>query len=218
MTRPPRAPASKSPRRERIACQFLIVLAGTQPLVWRRILVPERYTFWDLHVAVQDAMGWRDCHLHEFEVVGGDPREPPLRIGLPYEEFTDDRPTVPGWEVPIASVFRSGPMLVQYLYDFGDNWLHAVVYEGSARPKAGLKLPYCVAGGGRCPPEDCGGPPGYERFLETIGDPKHREHEEMLEWAGGSFDRDAFDPAEVKFDDPRARWRRAFLEGEDEED
>ena len=50
--------------------QFLIVLKGTDPLVWRRIQVPEAYSFWDLHVAIQDAMGWRDCHLHEFRLAG----------------------------------------------------------------------------------------------------------------------------------------------------
>ncbi len=40
--------------------QFLVVLTGTDSLVWRRIQVPERYSFWDLHVAIQDAMGWKD--------------------------------------------------------------------------------------------------------------------------------------------------------------
>jgi hypothetical protein len=45
--------------------QRLVVLAGTDPLVWRSIQVPETYSFWDLHVAIQDAMGWKDCHLDE---------------------------------------------------------------------------------------------------------------------------------------------------------
>lgn len=202
---------SRPPRR---ALQFLIVLAGTQPLVWRRILVPERYTFWDLHVAIQDAMGWLDYHLHEFEIVG-DPGSPPHRIGLPNEEFAEDNPTQPGWEIPITSVFGSGMQVARYLYDFGDDWLHAVVYEGPAWPKAGVKLPRCIAGGGACPPEDCGGPTGYERFLEIVGDPKHPEYEETLTWAGGSFDSDAFNPAAVKFDDPRERWKLAFRKEED---
>lgn len=50
-------------------CQCLIVLPRTEPLVWRRIQIPEAYSFWDLHVAIQDAMGWKDYHLHEFTVV-----------------------------------------------------------------------------------------------------------------------------------------------------
>jgi len=49
--------------------QFLVVLANSDPLVWRRIQVPEHYSFWDLHVAIQDAMGWADYHPHEFRVV-----------------------------------------------------------------------------------------------------------------------------------------------------
>jgi hypothetical protein len=192
------------------------VLAGTQPLVWRRILVPKRYTFWDFHVAIQDAMGWRDYHLHEF-VIAGHGTEPSLRIGIPNDEFPEDQPTQPGWEVQIAPVFTEGALVARYLYDFGDGWLHAVVYEGPAWPKSRLKLPCCIAGGGACPPEDCGGPDGYQRFLKILGDPKHPEYEETLEWAGGSFNRDAFDPAAVKFDDPRVRWRLAFLEGDDAE-
>jgi len=84
------------------------------------------------------------------------------------------------------------------------------VFEQFVTPKPGRKLPICLEGAGACPPEDCGGPPGYERFLEIIADPKHSEHEEMLEWAGGKFDHDEFDSAKVKFDDPRARWRNAF--------
>lgn len=204
----------KKPRPPRPALQFLIVLAGTQSLVWRRILVPEKDSLWDLHVAIQDSMGWLDYHLHEFEIVG-DPGAPPHRIGLPNEESPGAHPTQRGWEIPIASVFRSGMHVARYLYDFGDDWLHAVVYEGSATPRAGQKLPHCIAGGRACPPEDCGGPPGYERFLEIVEDPKHPEYEETLTWAGGSFDRDAFNPAAVKFDDPRERWRLAFQKEED---
>jgi len=38
-----------------------------------------------------------------------------------------------------------------------------------------------------------GGVWGYADFLEIMGDPKHPEHEEMMEWAGGPFDPEAFD-------------------------
>jgi len=49
--------------------QFKISLKGIRPPVWRRIQVPDNYTFWDLHVAIQDAMGWSDAHLHSFRVM-----------------------------------------------------------------------------------------------------------------------------------------------------
>ena len=36
--------------------QFKISLLEIKPLIWRRIQVLETYTFWNLHVAIQDAM------------------------------------------------------------------------------------------------------------------------------------------------------------------
>lgn len=59
---------SRAPRRRQVL-QFLVVLSNTNPLVWRRLHVPEGYSFWDLHVAIQDAIGWQDYHLHEFRVL-----------------------------------------------------------------------------------------------------------------------------------------------------
>jgi hypothetical protein len=45
--------------------QFKITLKNSKPPIWLRIQVPENYSFWDLHTAVQDAMDWMDCHLRE---------------------------------------------------------------------------------------------------------------------------------------------------------
>jgi hypothetical protein len=42
-----------------------------------------------------------------------------------------------------------------------------------------------------------GGVWGYDSFLEAIADPKHPEHDDMLEWVGGEFDPEAFDLDEV---------------------
>ena len=49
--------------------------------------MPETYSFWDLHVAIQDAMGWLDYHLHEFRVKEPG-REKALQIGI-----SDDDPS-----------------------------------------------------------------------------------------------------------------------------
>ena len=80
----PRKPTKRTAR-PKIVHQFLVVLSGTNPLVWRRIQVPEQYTFWDLHVAIQDAMGWLDYHLHEFRLGrlrGSDGGVPVLEEGV----------------------------------------------------------------------------------------------------------------------------------------
>jgi hypothetical protein len=196
---------------DRTVWQFLIVLSNTQPLVWRRIQVPVTYSFWDLHVAIQDAMGWLDYHLHEFKI--NDPRSGRLlRIGIPFDDEPRDVPTQDGALVPIANVFTWDNDVASYVYDFGDNWRHAVISERRLPVERGVRYPRCVAGEMHCPPEDCGGPMGYNLFLEAIADPDHEEHESYLTWIGGSFDPQAFDPDGVAFDDPDERWQIAFGE------
>jgi Plasmid pRiA4b ORF-3-like protein len=205
----PKEPARRQPASVH---QFLVVLSGTDPLVWRRIQVPEAYSFWDLHVAIQDAMGWLDCHLHEFRVL--DAQEKRIAsIGIPTDEDPEDHPVVPGWKVSISSYFGSQPyhaLPALYAYDFGDDWEHILVYEGLETAEAPLKYPRCVSGARRCPPEDCGGVHGYADFLATISDSTHPEHSSTLEWAGGEYDPDAFDPNAVVFENPRKRWKIAF--------
>ncbi len=65
-----------------------------------------------------------------------------------------------------------------------------------------MTVPACTDGRRACPPEDCGGPWGYEEFLEIIGDPSHPEHDERVQWAGewggGRLDPESFDPSEFK--------------------
>jgi len=95
---------------------------------------------------------------------------------------------------------------IHYEYDFGDGWEHKVVLEKIIPSAPGLSAPSCIAGARACPPDDCGGVGGYQEFLEAIGDPFHPEHEAMLEWIGGEFDPEYFDPDEVN-DELAARIR-----------
>lgn len=185
--------------------QFRIELLGIEPPVWRRIQVPADYTFWDLHVAIQDAMGWLDYHLHAFQIVGIDGE-----IGIPDEEWDESNPIRPSWDVQITDLFSEGRPLASYEYDFGDSWIHQIRFEGYHPAEESRHYPCCLNGARRCPPEDCGGVPGYEDFLRVIGDPTDPEHAAMLEWAGGSFDPEQFAPEAVSFDDPTERWRKSF--------
>ena len=96
--------------RRRDTLRFHIELLGIQPPIWRELLVPARYTFWELHVAIQNAMGWHDYHLHEFHVETE--RGPPAVFGLPDDEgFAMSEPARPGWEYSVVD-FVSVPNTV----------------------------------------------------------------------------------------------------------
>ena len=86
---------------------------------------------------------------------------------------------------------------ILYEYDFGDSWTHEVLLESLKPSEPGGIYPLCLAGNRACPPEDCGGVWGYVNFLQAIGDKKHPEHEAMLDWIGGTFNPEAFDPAKA---------------------
>jgi hypothetical protein len=60
-----------------------------------------------------------------------------------------------------------------------------------------LKTPICLEGAMACPPEDCGGIWGYYEYLDATKDPRHPEHEEILEWMGRNFDPEKFDLLKV---------------------
>jgi hypothetical protein len=183
--------------------QFRIALKDIKPTVWRRIQVPETYTFWDLHVAIQDVMGWFDCHLHQFKML-----EPVTRakvdIGIPDED--DDYEILPGWRQKIQDFFSPDNKTAFYIYDFGDNWTHTIFLEQILPREEGIAYPLCTEGERSCPPEDCGGVRGYEEFLDAIMDPCHEKYEEMTAWAG-DFEPEYFDRTGVLFSDPAKRLR-----------
>lgn len=169
--------------------QLKATILETKPPIWRRVLVPEETTLTRLHEVLQAAFGWWDYHLHEFEFHG-------VRYGIDDGEDwgeppRDERKARLGKLVEVGSSFL-------YVYDFGDYWRHKVVVEKVLPAQPGGTVPACIGGRRACPPEDCGGPWGYDSFLEAIRDPAHEEHDGMLEWVGGSFDPDAFDPAEFE--------------------
>jgi hypothetical protein len=189
--------------------QFKITLQDVKPAVWRRIQTPSGYSFWDLHVAIQDAMGWKDMHLHEFQIL--DPNQRKLEsIGIPDDGDFGPQEVVPGWERSVANYFSGENPAATYVYDFGDEWNHEVILEDAVVMTQEAASPVCLDGSGACPPEDCGGPNGYADFLRAIKKPGSPRGGELLEWVGGSFDPRCFDAKDVTFDDPGARWEWSF--------
>ncbi len=172
--------------------QLKITLRNAKPPIWRRVLVEKHITFHELHYVIQGAMGWMNCHLHEFTVDG-------IRIGQPFEDFDADfgDDLVDSDTVTLESMLSGIGQKFDYVYDFGDNWEHRLVVEKWLPRDEKLTYPACTAGKLNCPPEDCGGIYGYYNMLSILADKKHPERREMLEWLGGPFDALAFDKDEV---------------------
>jgi hypothetical protein len=174
------------------AFQLKITLQDVKPAVWRRIETPD-CTFGELHQAIQAVMGWRDGHIHEFAV--GE-----MRIIAPMWEPFQGKPERCRRETDLllSEIDADGIKEFEYMYDFGDGWRHTIKIEKQLPIDAVGDVPLCTGGVGACPPEDIGGPPGYEEFVEVMADPSHKRHEELMEWYGDEdFDPERFDVEEA---------------------
>ena len=178
--------------------QLKITLMEIRPPIWRALQVPSSIKMCCLHSALQVVMGWKDSHLHEFEKDG-------KRWGIVQLYEDGDLDVTDDGDVTLADVLKSEGDSVTYLYDFGDYWQHEVVLEKIIRVADVVKVPICLSGERRCPPEDVGGVSGYEEFLEVIVDPTHEEYDHYVGWAGGHF-LDEFDMKAVNNRLSRMRW------------
>ena len=192
--------------------QFKVSLKYSDPNIWRRIQVPASYTFWALHCAIQDAMGWNDGHLHGFRFVNKKNNYNAINIGMLMpddnvecmEGLIDERTAM------TADYFGKISKQCVYEYDFGDGWEHTVALEKIIFAEPKEKYPKIIAGANACPPEDCGGIGGYYDMLEISSNPKNPEYNEIREWLGLENPEDSFDPnifnfKLVIFSDPKER-------------
>ena len=178
---------------------FKIELIGMQPQTWRRLSLPADASFFDLHCAIQDAMGWQEMHLHRFEFRSAGKIEATFSSG-PTDEAEEDEYCGIGNRV-VDVIMGSEPNF-HYVYDFGDWWEHLVTFEnlvGAGQEGTSLGLtPMMHDGKGLCPPEDCGGISGFMDLL--CGDSEFIEEypaEFLKKLREGEFH-----PPAVRFRDP----------------
>ncbi|MBO0748502.1 MAG: plasmid pRiA4b ORF-3 family protein [Acidimicrobiaceae bacterium] len=165
-----------------------VTLLDVSPPVWRTFVVPSALPLSTLHGIVQIVMGWTNSHLHEWEVGGviyASPEEEDWG-----EEAADETQALLGEVAP-----DDGSLL--YRYDFGDGWEHLVAVDAVEAYDARTPPLACTGGARACPPEDCGGPSGYEHLLDALADPADPEHDEMTLLYGDSIDPEAFDLTRV---------------------
>ena len=155
--------------REFTAVQLRVSIDRIEPQIWRRLIVPLHFNLRELHLVLQAAFGWINAHLREFEIGG-------LSYGdeLADAERADDDPrTFEEMEVRLRDFTREPGTTFRYVYDMGDNWVHTVCLEKHLEEEPAPRVARCVEGARARPPEDVGGPSGYQEFLEAVLDRSH---------------------------------------------
>lgn len=196
--------------------QFKIQLKHiTNPPVWRRILIADNYSFYDLHMAIQVAFGWENAHLYQFSPSGYN-SYPVIKDHME-DDFEDailglsEDKSMDAEETELSEIFHSEKQKFTYIYDFGDDWVHQITLE-NILDEIHI-FPQLVAGKGQCPPEDCGGAWGYENLKEILADPKHPEYESMTEWLI-MYDGETWEPNKFIISEYQEIMRKVFRRSE----
>ena len=199
-----------SPTRLGEFCQLRVVLVGPEPEIWRRLVVPTDCTFGWLHAVLQISMGWTNSHLHKYQFGNQLIADPKFEL----EEFEESPPVLNETKTHLNELLSNSGDRFTYEYDFGDSWEHVVTVEELSDPGAGKsKKAVCLDGERACPPEDCGGVPGYERLLEILQDREDPEHKSMHEWLGRPFNSEFFSITESQARLDRLTWPKVTEAG-----
>ena len=183
--------------------QLKITLAHVAPAVWRRLLVRGDAKLGFLHAVIQVAMGWTNSHLHQFTINGERYSDSEI---MQYDGFGEE-PDLDEEQTALMVVVSRQRSQFVYEYDFGDSWEHIITLEEISKLDASCDFyAKCLDGGRSGPPDDCGGAWGYEDLIKIINNPKHEEHEEMMEWLGGKFDPNAFDMDKINKCLKKLKW------------
>lgn len=127
-------------------------------MIWRRLLAPEEMTLYALHRTIQIAFDWEGYHLHAFKLHG-------RHYGT---TWTGERHRDAVREVTLADLQLRVRQRIHYEYDFGDLWEHEIRVEAKLEREGGKVYPVCIAGASAGPPEDIGGPRGYDALLDRF--------------------------------------------------
>ena len=172
--------------------QLKITLYETKPVIWRRLQVHQDMTFFELHIAIQIAMGWTNSHLFEFSVNK-------TTLCLPNEEGAFDEEgdeegfkTIDATHATLQQFLNKPNQKFSYLYDFGDCWEHTVEVEKIVAQETWFTYPMCMDGEMNCPPEDSGGVEGFYEKLKILEDKNHPEYKEVSTWLGKKYNPELF--------------------------
>ena len=160
--------------------------------MWRSVDVPLSSTLLALHNVIQVAFGWTNSHLFAFEVADRIYAEPLL------DDDAFGQRVYRADGIRMKSLVERQVERFVYVYDFGDDWRHAISIEACRDGEADVDYPAFVDGERCGPPEDVGGVGGFTEFLEAVLDPLHEEHGETVTWYGKPFDPHDIDESRIR--------------------
>ena len=175
-----------------------ITLNDIKPLIWRRVEVPLTTSLLALHEVIQAVMLFENYHLFDF-VTGTRGAETRYTISDPHNDLADDDfgDTMDASKTELGQLIQAGVKRLTYTYDFGDNWEHTILIEAVAAADPTTVYPRFIEGANRAPPEDVGGIPGFENFINVMAKPKHPEYADIKQWYGRTFDPNEINEAEI---------------------
>lgn len=179
-------PSKKSPLKIYI---LNATLEATSPVVWRKLMVDGSFSLEALHSVLQLVFGWQMSHLYEFQIGK-------TRYSMPDDDSSFQIEDV---DIEIQDAVGTEDHFF-YNFEFGDGWRHKVNVEAVVQANDIFQYPIRVDGANACPPEDCGGAPGFANLKEAISNPEHPEHDEILRWLGGYYNPYSFDANRINRD------------------
>lgn len=155
--------------------QLKVSIEGTDPSVWRKIVVPDHITFHQLHLILQEVFQWKDYHLYQFELPDVEQSIMPLADDPYYDnDEIDSRET-------LIDPYMSKNLRFYYVYDLGDYWEHVIDVEDiDLRDES--RAPRMTAFQGESMIEDAGGVGGYYRIMDILKNPKDPEYRSTQAW------------------------------------
>lgn len=163
-------------------------LMGTEPEVYRDIEVPSNLKLTSLAGVILVAMGWDEDHLHQFVKLGK--KQQFYATSLQEIDRMMDG-SLDGSEYCIGDLLTRVGSKIAFEYDYGDSWIHSLTLTAREKPNGELKVKL-LDGKRACPPDDCGGIPGYMYLCEVMKDMTSEDAMERIEWLGSKYDPEFF--------------------------
>lgn len=190
-----------------------ISLSDIRPSIWRVIEVPATCTFWDLHIAIQDAFPWDGTQSHMFLAgqrgtrakftIGLPPATPTLAFLLDPFDYFENEEVIGKW------IFPHHPTL-QYINGSEGPWVHTIKLQQILPLDSTMTYPRCPSGCRAAPPPGSGGPQDYRKWNrqrnctneEKIADNEF-DTDTIVDDPWDGFDPEDFTPQQVRFRDPQ---------------